>query len=30
MYAAVAKALGKTTDEVRAAFEANRPAPPTA
>lgn len=28
MYEAVAKALGKTTDEVKAAFEANRPAKP--
>jgi hypothetical protein len=30
MYAALATALGKTADEVQAAFEANRPAKPTA
>ena len=29
MYTAVAEALGKTVDEVQAAFEANRPAKPT-
>ena len=29
MYASVAEALGKTTAEVQAAFEANRPAKPT-
>ena len=28
MYAAVAKELGLTTDAVKAAFEANRPAKP--
>ena len=29
MYTALADALGKTASEVQAAFEANRPAPPT-
>ena len=29
MFEALAKSLGKTADEVKAAFEANRPAPPT-